>query len=214
MNILAFTSRFPLFFSIVILIFLLGHNMRRADKANRKKREEFFAKEAAANNTRKRSLDSVDYIVIPYNELPMDLECEDEIVRDCIRQVNELKGEQIVNLTGITNTDLKLEYGAPNITHLTKCDNLYTILSRTLQEWANRLHELGHDDEALTILEFAIKTRSDISASYYLAARIYSERGDEKKIAWLKRSAETVNSMMSGPILRTLNEKYPDISAY
>jgi len=214
MNILAFTSKFPLFFTFVILCLLLMHNMRKADKKRRQYREEFLAKEAAANSTRRKSLESVDYIVIPYDELPMDLEKEDETIAECISQIEDLRDHKIANFTGITNTDLKLEYGAPNITHLTRCDNDYTILSRTLQTWASRLHELGHDDEALTILEFAVKTRTDVSASYYLAASLYYEREDTKKIAWLKRTADTLNSMMSSPILRTLDEKYPDIPAY
>lgn len=214
MNILAFTSKFPIFFTVVILTILLIHNMRRADRINKKKRDEYYARERAANSTRRKSLETIDYIVIPYDTLPMELEKDDEVIHDCIKQINELKGEPIANFTGVSNTDLKLQYGVPNINHLTKCDNDFTILVRTLQEWANRLHELNHDDEALTILEFAIKSRSDISASFYLAARIYASREDTKKIAWLKRSAEALNSMMSSPILRTLEEKYPDVSAY
>lgn len=214
MNILAFTSKFPIFFTVVILTILLIHNIRKSDRLTQKKQADYFERESKANSTRRKSLETVDYIVIPYDSLPMNLETDDEIIADCIKQLNELKDQPIANFTGLTNTDLKLEYGAPNIGHLTRCDNDFTILVRILQDWAKRLHELGHDEEAIYILEFAIKNRSDVSASYYLAAKIYFSNKDEKKIAWLKRCAETLNSMMSTPILRTLNEKYPDISAY
>jgi len=214
MNILAFTSKFPIFFTVVILTILLIHNIRKSDRIAKKNREDFYSREVRANSTRRKSLETVDYIVIPYDSLPMDIETDDEIVSDCIKELNELKEAPIANFTGITNTDLKLEYGAPNIGHLTRCDNDFTILVRILQDWAKRLHELGHDDNAISILEFAIKSKSDVSATYYLAAKIYYSNNDTKKIAWLKRSAEALNSMMSTPILRTLNEKYPDIPAY
>ncbi len=214
MNILLLTSKFPILFIVIILIILMVRNMKRADKIIQKSRDDFARREAEANATRRKSLETVDYIVIPYDELPMELEKDDAIIAECIGQVNDLKGQPIANFTGLTNTDLKLAYGAPNITHLSRCDNDFTILARTLNEWAARLHELNHDDEALYILEFAIKCRSDISSTYYLAAKIYASREDNKKIAWLKRQAEAVNGMMGGPILRTLNEKYPDVAAY
>jgi len=214
MNILLLTSKFPILFTILILIFLMIRAMKKADKKIKQNKEEFLKREAEANSTRRKSLDSVDYIVIPYDTLPMELEKDDYLISECIDQIIELKNQPIANFTGMTNTDLKLEYGSPNITHLSRCDNHYTILVRTLQNWADRLHELGHDDEALTILEFAVKSRTDISSSYYLAARIYDERKDIKKLAWLKRSAETVDGLMAGPILRTLNERYPDVDAY
>lgn len=214
MNILALTSRFPVFFVVITLTILLIHNIRRSDRIIKKKQDEYWTREITANSTRRKSLDTVDYIVIPYNDFPMELEYDDPQIKEYVDQINELKGHQIANFTGLTNTDLKLEYGAPNITHLTRCDNDFTILARTLDGWAARLHELGHDEEALTILDFAVKCRSDVSSTFYLAARLYSEREDYKKIAWLKRQAESLNSLMSGPILRNLNEKYPDINAY
>lgn len=214
MNILLFTSKFPILFIVIILIILMIRNMKRADRIIQKNKEDFARREAEANNTRRKSLETVDYIVIPYDELPMELEKDDSVIAECIKQVEDLRNQPIANFTGLTNTDLKLEYGAPNITHLTRCDNDFTILARTLQEWANRLHELGHDDEAVYILEFAVKCRSDISSTYYLAAKIYASREDNKKLAWLKRQAEGVSSIMGGPILRTLNEKYPDVEAY
>lgn len=214
MNLIAFTSKFHIFFVVIILTVLLLHNMKRADKIRKKSYNDFLDKEALANSTRRKALDSVDYIVIPYNELPMDVESEDESVADCIKRIEEFRNEPTANFTGISNTDLKLEYGAPNISHLTRCDNNFTILVRTLQDWAARLYELGHADEALSILEFSIKIHSDISASFYLAARIYAEKEDFKKIAWLKRQAEALNSLMSSPIIKTLDEKYPKVSAY
>ncbi|MCR5398315.1 MAG: tetratricopeptide repeat protein [Lachnospiraceae bacterium] len=214
MNILSLTSRFPIFFTFVLLSIIFMLNIRRSNKRIKKNREEFWAKEIRANSVRRKPLDNVDFIKIPYEELPMDTDSDDEIIAECVKQLNELNGEPIANFTGITNTDLKLEYGAPNITTLSRADSNFTILVRTLQNLGDRLHTLGRDDDALTVLEYAIRIRSDISATYYLAGQLYSEKGDTAKIAWLKRNAEALNTIMVTPILRKLNDTYPDIPAY
>ena len=207
-------SKFPIFFTFVMLSIIFMLNIRRSNRIIRKKKEAFWAKEIRANSVRRKPLDNVDFLSIPYDELPMDLEADDDVIKECIDQLNELKDEPIANFTGITNTDLKLEYGAPNITTLSRADSNFTILVRTLQNQAERLHELGHDSEALTILEYAVRIRSDISSTYYLAAELYNDSGNTKGIAWLKRNAEALNSIMVTPILRKLNEMYPNVEAY
>jgi tetratricopeptide (TPR) repeat protein len=189
-------------------------NIRRSNRRIKKNREDFWAREIKANSVRRKPLDNVDFISVPYDELPMNIETDDDIVKECIDQINSLKDEPIANFTGITNTDLKLEYGAPNITTLSKADTNFTLLVRSLGNLGERLHQLGHDTEALTVLEYAIRIRTDISKTYYLAAELYDAKGDDKKIAWLKRSAEALNSIMVTPILKRLNEQYPDIPAY
>lgn len=214
MNILALTSRFPIFFTFVFLSIIFMLNIRRSNRRIKKNREDFWAREIKANSVRRKPLDNVDFISVPYDELPMNIETDDDIVKECIDQINSLKDEPIANFTGITNTDLKLEYGAPNITTLSKADTNFTLLVRSLGNLGERLHQLGHDTEALTVLEYAIRIRTDISKTYYLAAELYNAKGDDKKIAWLKRSAETLNSIMVTPILKRLNEQYPDIPAY
>lgn len=207
-------GRFPIFFTFVILSVIFMLNIRRSNRRIRKNREEFWAREIRANSVRRKPLDNVDFISVPYDELPMDEDSTDDIIKECMDDILSLKGEPIANFTGITNTDLKLEYGAPNITTLSKADTNYTLLVRTLQKWAQRLHEQDNDEDALKVLEYAIKIRSDVSSSFYLAASIYSTKGNDKGIAWLKRSAETLNSIMARPILNKLNELYPDVPAY
>lgn len=205
--------RFPIFASFIVFIIYFTIFSKRAEKKRRKSDLEFWEKEQRANLVRKRSLDCLDYIVIPYDTLPMDLETSDETVAQCIRELKELSGEKIVNFTGISNTDLKLAYGTANITPLSQYDQNYTIMVRILQNWAKRLYDLNHHSEALSILEFAIKTRTDVSASYYLAASIYAEEGRLDQIKRLILTAETLNSAMSGPIVRTLHKSYLDIDS-
>ena len=58
--------------------------MRKADRKIKKKQDEFFQREMEANATRRKPLDTVDYISIPVNDFPMELEKEDLNKKDNI----------------------------------------------------------------------------------------------------------------------------------
>ena len=196
--------------SLVLIIVLAIFNKRTARLRTRKS-DEFWKREREANFVRKKSLDDLEYISVPLSSFPMDVATDDDIIASCHRELKSLDGEKIVNFTGYTNTDLKLAYGTANITVLTQYDQNYTLFVRTLQEFGKRLYELGYHDEALTVLEYAVSTRTDISGTYYLAASIYHEKGQTDKIRHLLFVADTLQSAMKGPIVRTLKESYPDI---
>jgi len=203
--------KFPILASFLIFIVIIAIFNKRTSKLQKKRNEEYWQREHASNFIRKKSLDNLEYISIPFSSFPMDIATDDEIIASCHKDLESLRDEKIVNFTGYTNTDLKMEYGTANITVLSQYDQNYTLFVRTLQEWGKRLYELGYHDEALTVLEYAVATRTDISATYYLTASIYQEKGQTDKIKHLLFVADTLQSAMRGPIVRTLKESYPDI---
>lgn len=166
----------------------------------------FWKREAAANSTRRKSLDNLDYIQIPFESLPMEILADDPAVAEYHETLRELAKEPIVNFTGISNTDLKLMYGAPNIDILSRYDQRYTVLVRTLQDFAQTLYDNGYVDEASRILEFSVSTRTDISATYKLLATIYREKGETAKISGLIPIAKELNSSLSKHIVSALEE--------
>ncbi|MDE7249366.1 MAG: hypothetical protein K2N82_05645, partial [Lachnospiraceae bacterium] len=196
--------RFPFFASFIVFCIWLGYEIHKHRNMDAKISEEFWAREAAANNTRKKSLENLDYIRIPFDALPMDILPEHSVIKDCQETLKGLSTEPVVNLTGITNTDLKLQYGAPNIELLSQYDQRYTLLARTLQTWAETLHKEGYPDDAAAVLEFAVKTRTDVSASYKLLASIYQDKGQPDKIRALIPVAESLNSPLKNSIVRAL----------
>lgn len=203
--------KFPFLASFIVLIITITLASKQAEKKRRKKDQEFWEREQKANFVRKKSLDDLEYIAIPFDSFPMNTAADDEIIASCHRDLEGLRDEKIVNFTGFSNTDLKLEYGTTNITPLSQYDQNYTLFVRTLQTWGKRLYDLGHHDEALTVLEYAIATRTDISSTYYLVASIYHDKGQDDKIKHLLLVAETLQSAMKNAIVRTLKESYPDI---
>lgn len=186
-----------------LVIFLFGNN---AQKKNAESIAEFWKRERAANNTRRQPLDDLNYLSIPLSSFPMTLMTDQEEIAECAKLVQSLSHEKIVNFTGVTNTDLKLRYGAPNITLLSQYDQNYTLLVRTLQKWASLLYEAGCPEQACPILEYAISSGSDISGSYRLLCKIYQETGQSEKIKSLSVFADSLQSVSKGAISRILAE--------
>lgn len=201
----------PVLTSVLIFVAIITFFNIRSTKLRKKKSDEYWERERKSNFVRKKSLEDLEYISIPFNSFPMTTACDDEIIEACIKDLRSLENEKIVNFTGISNTDLKLTYGTANITVLTQYDQNYTLFVRTLQEWGKRLHELGYDAEARTVLEYAINTRTDISATYYLLAELYAMNDEPEKIKHLIFVADTLQTVMRNPIVRTLKESYPYI---
>ena len=93
---------FPFFASFILFIIFLALWLRRSSKKETKANEAYWEKELQANSTRRKSLDSLSYVSIPFDTLPMAILSEDP--------------------------ELELEYGAPNINRLSEYDQNFTEL--------------------------------------------------------------------------------------
>lgn len=201
--------KLPFFASFIVFCLWLTYQLKRQRKNEANLTESYWAREAAANNTRKQPLDDVEYITIPFEFLPMNIMKDDSGVSECHKILVTLGEQKIVNLTGLSNTDLKLRYGVANLNFLSECDQRYTVLVRTLQKWATLLYEKGYSEETKAILEFAVSTKTDVSSTYALLAEIYKKSGQSAKIESLFQIAEGLNSAMKPTIVRILKESCP-----
>ena len=190
-----------LIFSAAVFLYLLKSNKKDAHS-----QDDFWERERAANSTRRKPLDDLDYIKLPMEQFPMTLLEDVPKAEDYKQIILSLSELPIVNFTGISNTDLKLRYGAPNIDLLISYDQNYTLLVRTLQQWAQLLYDNGYIDEARQLLEFSVSTGTDVSATYRLLCQIYREQNTPDKISNLYPIAEMLNSAMQKTIVRTLQE--------
>ena len=190
-----------LIFSAAVFLYLLKNKKNETSA-----QDDFWAREREANNTRRKPLDDLDYIKLPIEEFPMTLLPDVPKVEDYKQIILSLSELPIVNFTGISNTELKLRYGAPNIDLLISYDQNYTLLVRTLQQWGGALYDAGYIDEARQMLEFSISTGTDVSATYRLLCQIYKDQNTPEKINDLYPMAEMLNSVMQKPIVRILQE--------
>lgn len=196
--------KFPILASVIIFCLVINHAIRKNNRRQNELDNSFWEREKQANATRRKSLDGLDYITIPLDDLPLDLLPENETVQGYAETVRGLSETAIVNLTGYTNTDLKLQYGAPNITLLTQYDQNYTVLVSTLQLWADALLKENLAEDAAKIMEFAVSVETDVSRTYYRLAEYYLSLGRPEELSRLKEAAKKLRSSNRDQILRHL----------
>lgn len=194
-----------LFILAVVVSFLvtLTLKIKLSDRKSKITKQEFLELESKANLTRKKPLDDLDYITIPLNKLPF-YDNENEDIVSYQNEIKALSEKTIVNLTGMSNTDLKLAYGAANLDILSEYDRNFTDLVRLLYMWGQNLYDIGKVKDAKTVLEFAIDCKTDVSKNYILLANIYKDEGESSKINNLINSANELNSLMKNSIINNL----------
>ncbi len=209
---------FALFASFIVFCLWLAYEIKKSRRKERQREQSFWELEEKANATRRKSLENLDYITLPSGILSMAEHAEQNFgndaaifsrARECFDILNSLSSLKIVNFTGLTNTELKLEYGAPNITLLTEYDQNYTLLVRTLQTLAEESYKAGLFPQAEEILEFAVSTGTDVRQSYFLLADLYVRNGRPEKIEELIAAADSLNTVIKSTIVRTLKESGP-----
>ncbi len=191
----------------LLLFFYLWMRFGNA-KANRKIQEEknaFWEKENVSNTTRKVDISGLDYLVIPIDCLPFT-ETTDEVLISLQNSITALSQRPILNLTGLSNTDLKLKYGVANITLLSEYDSNYTLLVNSLYQWGSYLYEHEKIPEATTVLEFGVQCKTDVSKHYLLLATIYKDANKPEKIDNLILVANSLQTLMKDSILSALKE--------
>lgn len=194
--------------SFPIICILFSFALRNAKRKEQDIDREFWDREQRANFTRKKSIDNLDYITIPEELLTMKPAIMTEELQSYLDELNGLSSSKIVNLTGYTNTDLKLEYGTANITILSDYDFHYTKLVTLLQKIAELLHDNLEDELTIRVLEFAVSTGTDVSKSYYLLAELYQQMNTPEKIEHLIAQAQNINSLMKDTIVENLQAAY------
>lgn len=209
--------KYPFFASFIVFGFLFSFSMKRRTKKEKQYVDNFWEREREADSTRRKSLESLNYVAIPLKDLPMDVLAELPEIKEYHNKIRELAGKKIVNFAGYSNTELKLEYGAPNINLLSEYDLNFEELITLLQDWASLLlqnwgegAQLCPEEErkqaAKKVLSFAVSAGSDITASYEKLVKLYLEYGEQEKIPALREKAEKIRSLSKPKILALLTE--------
>ena len=98
-----------IFASFITVLILTTVSLKKQAKLAKNRDKEFWGREARANAVRKKPLDKLNYINIPLEAFPTHLLNENQNVMECINILESLTSQKIVNLTGWSNTDLKLD---------------------------------------------------------------------------------------------------------
>ena len=192
--------------SLLIFAIFCGWSYIEIQLKNRrdeKLEEAFWDRENKANSVRRKPIDHLDYIYIP-KELPL-ININDKVEMPYLLEtIEKLRNEKILNLTGYSNTDLKLEYGTANISELSLYDQNYTTLVTTLQKLVDIYIPEGLENEAVSIMEFMVSTNCDIGKTYRLLGKYYLKNGMSAKYEELLAAAENIPSLNKKYIIDSL----------
>lgn len=198
---------------IFFILFIIWVNVKtkRGATDNSKWDTSYWEKEREANFVRKKDISNLDYITISEDELPFSDTAggEEKYRQDEVRCTLSCK---ILNLSGMSNADIKLAYGTANFPELSMYDQNYILLIRNLGLWGSYLHHNceGQDTRAKIILERALSLGSDIKDTYVSLAEIYLAEHHPEKVQELIRQVEASDFDLKDSLLRALNELLPD----
>ncbi len=115
----------------------------------------------------------------------------------------------MLNLSGITNTELKLEYGAANLDELSSYDANFTEFVSAVNTYAQELLAADQKDTAKDLLELAVSFHADAISIYTTLADLYKEAGQTGHIQDLISSAEEINTLARNIIIENLKTYLP-----
>lgn len=168
--------KFLLLPSITILIFVLNHNIRKNKNKDDKSVKSYLAREDRANSARRQDLSELPYVKVPLNTLPLDITLNDEKkqlqISNYIKEIRYLSEKQMLNLIGVSNTELKEQYGPANLEILTVCDQNYSRYIRNLHLLADCIYE-EYPDKAVDVWKYCLTIGTDISGTYAALGQHY-----------------------------------------
>lgn len=188
---------------VIILLSLFSLFRNRSSRAMKDREDAFWEKEQRANLTRRQDISGLDYIAIPLDTFPIG-KYADSRLAELEQTLKDLSSCKILNLSGISNTDLKLAYGAANLNVLSECDANFTTLARTLVSYGEQLAKLGHWQEAVKVLEFGISCKTDVSKNYTLLGSLYREHGETARLNELAETVRATDMLLKDSILKQL----------
>ena len=194
----------PLFTTIVIIAGFIFVFMKITSEKPGDGIRSFRERERRADSTLKQPLDNLPFIQVPLDSIPSPEPAVNEKCAALLNELNTLAGKKIVNLTGISNTDLKLTYGAPNLPILTEYDQNFTSLCMNLHELGCEYKLTGHEDEAIATFNAAISVGTDISGTYTTLAEMYAEKGLYVEIQRLINCADNIRSLTRTSTIKKL----------
>lgn len=190
---------FPFLAIFVIFCLILTYYIRKNDSQQQKVQDAFWEKERMSNAVRKKDISKLDYITIPFDKIPVKLETSTE------EAFFALAEKPMLNLTGISNTDLKLQYGTANLEILSEYDINFTDFVALLPEYSSELLDAGYEETAQMLLEFAVGVKADSRKIYKQLAHIYSKNHQPDKIKWLMESTEGLPEITKNAIQKDLS---------
>ena len=186
---------------------VINNAIRSSNARSKKAMDEFWERERASFKAPSRSVSDLEYITFP-DDLPLNISTDDPQIKEYQETLVNITKNKVLDLSGISNTDIRMAYGRKNLEELSRADQRYITLCRSLNSLSKAYLRTGHPEEAQTLLKFAIDCGSDIKESWVMLGRCHMERdeGDALNLLMEKAAALPDSSQTKEEILKELKE--------
>ena len=196
---------FPILPFFLLFLVLLAIRLNYLKAKRQQQEDEFLAKEREAKITPAKDISNLRYITIPIEKFPLNFS-NDEKVIEIETQLKELSTHKLLNLSGVSNTDLKLTYGTSNFETMSQIGEDFDKACILLNSYAKALVEAGMENDAVNVLEFAIGIGTDISESYIMLSDCYKKRSQTEKLSFLRERILNSNLLLKNSILNKIDD--------
>lgn len=107
----------------------------------------------------------------------------------------------------MTNTDIKLTYGANNFDKAVLYEEHFNGYVRALYDWARELKKAGEDDDALKVAYKAAQMNSDSGKVYSFLAELYYEKNMLDELKVLYETAEKIDFYSKEAVMKSIRQK-------
>ncbi len=195
---------FPILPFFLLFLVLLAIRLKTLYAKQEQQDADFWNRERQASITPAKDISNLRYITIPIDKFPIHFSTDEDVLK-IEDELKELANHKLLNLTGISNTDLKLTYGMPNFETMSKIGDDYDRVCILLNSYAKALFEEERYDDVITVLEFAVGTGTDISESYTLLAQCYRIKGMDSRLDLLRTQVEQSKLLLKDSILQKIS---------
>ncbi|MCR5098097.1 MAG: hypothetical protein K6B14_04025 [Lachnospiraceae bacterium] len=196
---------FPFLTFFIAFIIALALRYAWLDKKRKAVEDEFWEREEQAKHVPKKDLSELDYIKVPLEEFPIGKYQEDEVV-SLEDAITALSKKRLINITGMTNTEVKLAYGTDNLEVLSGMEEDYNELTVLLVDYAKALMEHEDFEAAKKVLSFGVETGTDVSTNYELLGDCCLALDQKKEIEDLKQKVLERHLLLESKILFYLDD--------
>ena len=194
--------------SVLLMGLVINNAIRRNNAKTKKIHDEFWEKERSSHNAPERPTDDLNFIRFP-SDLPLHLSIDDPRIREYQETLENLTKKRVINLSGISNTDIRLAYGSKNMEELSRADELFIILCRNLNALSSAYLRAGYREEACRLLQFAVSSGSDIRETWSMLGQYYLDNGNATALKLLIDRAGKLDDSLNvkKDILKSLNDQ-------
>jgi hypothetical protein len=194
--------------SILVLGWVLNHNIRKNNGNDQRSVSNFLRREDEANATRRKDISQLPYVNVPLDTLPLNFTVNDEKkqlkIDEYVKEIHSLSEKKMLNLIGVSNTELKETYGPANLEALSIYDQTYARYIRTLYLLSDIIYS-DYPAEAAKLSEYCISIGTDISGTYELLGKYYLAHNERERFEELYQHIPDTESISGKTIINKLD---------